>query len=379
LSSLIIFNSCNKDSKETTVIRQSEFKEKGADLHDIVKEERYIILDNTIPLQYVSKVAGAGDKLLIEDQEMLFLYSSEGKFIRQIGSKGNGPGEYLSITDYCVDNNSGKVFILSPKYKLMVFNLEGEFEKSFIPDENVAFNRIVYRDNMLYLFDTFSFGSLIYNWIIIDTEGKRLKEKHNYIPEYESIMYIYMDPVFENKDKIYYWNNLNDTIFEIEGLESKTAFLIAEEEGRINTDDLKDFQSYSQCEKWQPNSIHAISDYLIFYYNVFREHVCLASVWYDTRTGSPLSVNVLERSTKNVGIDNMLEGNINFYARNKIELDGKEYLVSWDPALNFKQKATDYLSENEDTDPDYKNSKQYIAADKISVEDNPVIILVNIK
>jgi hypothetical protein len=90
-------------------------------------------------------------------------------------------------------------------------------------------------------------------------------------------------------------------------------------------------------------------------------------------------VNVLERSTKNVGIDNMLEGNINFYARNKIELDGKEYLVSWDPALNFKQKATDYLSENEDTDPDYKNSKQYIAADKISVEDNPVIILVNIK
>ena len=348
-------------------------------MHELVKEEQYVILDNTIPLQSVSKVAGAGDKLLIEDQDILYLYSSTGKFIRQIGSKGNGPGEYLNITDFCVDNNSGKVFILSPKYKLMVFNLEGEFEKSFIPDEDIAFNRIVCRDNMLYLFDTFSFGSLKYNWIIIDTEGKRLGEKHNYIPDYESIMSVGMNPVFENENKIYYWNNLNDTIFEIEGLGSNTAFLIAEEEDRINTDDLKDFQSYSQCEKWQPKSIHAISDYLIFHYNVFGEHVSLASVCYDTKTNSPLSVNIVERSTRNIGIDNLLEGNIKFYARNKIELDGKEYLVGWDPALNFKQKAMDYLSVNGDSQPDYINSRQYETAKKISEEDNPVIILLSLK
>lgn len=379
LSSLIIFYSCNKDSKETTVIRQSEFKEKEADLHSLVKEERYIRLDNTVPLRSVSKVAGAGDQLLIEDQDILYLYSSEGKFIRQIGSKGNGPEEYLRINDYCVDDKSGKVYLLAPKNKLMVFNLEGKFEKSLIPDEEISFNRIVFRDNKLYLFDIFSWGSLKYNWIIIDPEGKRLKEKYNYIPDYDSQMVVGLDPVFENENLIYYWNNLSDTIYEIDGMDSKAAFLIAPEEERINTDDLKNLQTFSQCTKWQPYSMQAASNYLVFNYNVFGEHLCLATVWYDTRTNRPISVNIVERSTKNVGIDNLLQGNMNFYTRNKIDLEGKEYLAGWAPALDFKQIATDYLSENEDTDPDYKNSKQYRAAEKISVEDNPVLILLSIK
>jgi len=379
LSLLIIFYSCNESSSETTLIRQSEFKEKEADLRKLVKEELYIRLDNSVPLQFVSKIVGAGDRLLIEDQDILYLYSKEGKFIRQIGSKGNGPEEYLRITDYCVDDKSGKIFILSPKNKLMVFNLEGKFEKSFIPDEEISFNRIVCRDNMLYLFDIFSWGSLKYNWIIIDTEGKRLKEKYNYIPDYESQMVVGLDPVFENENLIYYWNNLNDTIYEIDGMASKSAFLIAQEEDRINPDDIKDIMSYSQCEKWQPYSIRANGDYLILTYNVFGEQLCLASVWYDTKANSPLSVNIVERSTKNAGIDNLLEGNINFYARNKIELEGKDYLVGWDPALDFKQKAMDYFSDNGDSDPDYINSKQYKVAENISVEDNPVIILVSLK
>jgi len=379
LSSLIMFYSCNEDSSETSIISQSDFKEKEADLHKLVKEEQYIRLDNSIPLRFVSKIVGAGDKLLIEDQDILYLYSKEGKFIRQIGSKGNGPEEYLRIADYCFDNESGKIFMLSPKNKLMVFNPEGEFIESFIPDEETSFNRIVFKDNMLYLFDTFSFGTLEYNWIIIDTKGKRLKVKYNYIPDYDSQMSVGYDPVFENEDLIYYWNNLNDTIYELNGMNSKAAFILAREEGRINTDDLKDLMSYSQLEKWQPYSIQASGDYLILTYNIFWEKLRQASVWYDTEANSPISVNIVERSTKNVGIDNLLEGNINFYARNKIELEGKEYLVGWDPAMDFKQKAMDYYSNNGDSDPDYINSKQYKVAEKLNVEDNPVIILVSIK
>ena len=379
LSSLIIFYSCNKDSRGTTLIRQSDFKEKEADLHRLVKEEQYIRLDNSVPLRFVSKVVGAGDKLLIEDQDILYLYSKEGKFIRQIGSKGKGPEEYLRISDYCFDDKSGKIFMLSPKNKLMVFNLEGEFIESFIPDQEISFNRIVFRDNMLYLFDTFSWGSLKYNWIIIDTEGNRLKEKYNYIPDYDSQMSVGYDPVFENEDLIYYWNNLNDTIYEIDGMTSRAAFLLAQEEGRINTDDLKDIMSYSKLEKWQPYSIRASGDYLILTYNIFGEQLCQASVWYDTKANSPISVNIVERSTKNAGIDNLLEGNFNFYARNKIELEGNEYLVGWDPALDFKQKAMDYYSDKGDSDPDYINSKQYKVAEKLNVEDNPVIILVSLK
>jgi hypothetical protein len=374
-----LFFACNKDSQEIPLIRQSDFKEKEADLHKLVKEELYIPLDNSVPLQFVSKIVGAGDKLLVEDQDILYLYSREGKFIRQIGSKGNGPEEYLMIGDYCVDDKEGKIYLLSPKNKLMVFNLEGEFIESFVPDEEISFNRIVFRDNVLYLFDTFSWGSLEYNWIIIDLDGKRLKEKYNYIPDYNSQMNVGYDPVFENENLIYYWNNLNDTIYELDGMASKAAFLLAREEGRINTEDLKDIMSYSQLEKWQPYSIRASGDYLIFGYNIFGEKLCHASVWYDTKANSPISVNIVERSTKNVGIDNLLEGNINFYARNKIMLEGKEYLVGWEPALDFKQKAMDYLSDNGDSDPDYINSEQYKVAEKLNVEDNPVIILVSLK
>ena len=376
---LLSLISCSKSEEETVIIRQSDFSKKEAELHDLVQEEKYIALDNTIPLQYVSNVVGIGNRFLITDKDIMYLYSSKGKFIRQIGDKGNGPEEYIRIIDYCADIESGMIFILSPKNKLLIYNLDGSFIKSIIPDKDIAFNKVFFKKDMIYLFDTFAWGTLKYNWIILDSEGNRLAEKHNYIPDYESNMTVGLIPAFENDGKLYYWNNLNDTIFELDGLESRAAYLLADDEARINTDDLKDWQAYSQNEKWQPWSINAISNYLIFTYNVFESPLRLASVLYDISNNLPVSVTVLERSLKNVGISNLLSGKTNFYIRTHITFEGEDYLTGWEDALIFKKKVLDYATENGDTDPDFLQSEQYLTAMKIQENDNPVIILVRLK
>ncbi|MDR0726247.1 MAG: 6-bladed beta-propeller [Prevotellaceae bacterium] len=55
----------------------------------------------------------------------LFVFNREGKYIRQIGNSGHGPGEYISISDFCIDPNNRKIYVLDDwKHTILSYSVD---------------------------------------------------------------------------------------------------------------------------------------------------------------------------------------------------------------------------------------------------------------
>lgn len=63
--------------------------------------------------------------------ETLFQYTTDGKFVRKIGSKGSGPGEFNWIAQIDIDEEKGLVFMQTTSLRINVYDMEsGKFLRS---------------------------------------------------------------------------------------------------------------------------------------------------------------------------------------------------------------------------------------------------------
>lgn len=63
--------------------------------------------------------------------ETLFQYTTDGKFVRKIGRKGSGPGEFVWISQIDVDEEKGLVFMMTTSQRINVYDMEsGKFLRS---------------------------------------------------------------------------------------------------------------------------------------------------------------------------------------------------------------------------------------------------------
>lgn len=78
----------------------------------------------------ITKICVHGDKIFLNDKtsKALFCFNTSGKFLFKINAVGKGPGEYLGIYDF--DVNEENVILLDPNgYKLLMYDLDGRFVK----------------------------------------------------------------------------------------------------------------------------------------------------------------------------------------------------------------------------------------------------------
>jgi hypothetical protein len=64
--------------------------------------------------------------LLIQARWDVYLFRKDGQFIRQIGSHGQGPGEYLTCSDVEIDRKKRELIIADTE-KLLFYDLDGNF------------------------------------------------------------------------------------------------------------------------------------------------------------------------------------------------------------------------------------------------------------
>ena len=97
-------------------------------------------LENVIPLETVGNaLIGEIDKLEMDDNHIVildkliravWLFGTDGKYIRRIGRLGNGPKEYVSLDDMCFDKENGTVWIWDRVKQVMLeYDLAGDFLK----------------------------------------------------------------------------------------------------------------------------------------------------------------------------------------------------------------------------------------------------------
>jgi hypothetical protein len=102
------------------------------------------------------------------------MFDKNGKFIRKIGRLGAGPGEYLSIYDFCIDKERKEVYILdSGKGKIHKYDFEtGKYISSIesIPSGSNAASAyyILYHNNNIYT-------KLLYSETMSDNDNLLMK------------------------------------------------------------------------------------------------------------------------------------------------------------------------------------------------------------
>jgi hypothetical protein len=141
LSSLLF--SCNNEKKKQS--EESEINKKNlinlkikGDIHNLLQIDSIFNDITTIPLETkeeclikeIVKVLFHGNKMFLQDEaQKLLVFDTNGKFLKEIGKKGKGPGEFLELRDFDIDKD-GNIYILDRK-QILKYNNDGTFLKGF--------------------------------------------------------------------------------------------------------------------------------------------------------------------------------------------------------------------------------------------------------
>ena len=97
---------------------------------ELVEDFRMIQFENTDTAFFKANWMYFSDNYILikQSQASLKLYSKDGKFLRNIGNIGQGPGEYQSLSDIAIDETNGYIYVLPfiADY-IYKYNLTGEF------------------------------------------------------------------------------------------------------------------------------------------------------------------------------------------------------------------------------------------------------------
>jgi hypothetical protein len=100
----------------------------------VIKDKKYIKLDATNEdyfFKTISKISIVGENIYILDKRLkkLIVFDTAGTGIGCVGRRGQGPGEYLQITDFSV-NERGDIYFIDGTFdndRLFVFDKHRQF------------------------------------------------------------------------------------------------------------------------------------------------------------------------------------------------------------------------------------------------------------
>lgn len=153
-------------------------------------------------------------------QHPILQFSREGKFIRDIGKKGKGPGEYGTCMKMSIDEKGERVYVHTGELGMMVFNFEGEHIKTFTYPgiERYCFNAWA-RDTLLMSYFEPFMGNEPYVFVEHNEKGDTLQTIANHIFWEYDADYFNLSP-FEEQNFSYHFENklhmkgfYNDTVY----------------------------------------------------------------------------------------------------------------------------------------------------------------------
>ena len=136
LASSFLFLSCSSETKQSDLLEISVDMVKGISLplseitEDITVIELELIdgsIINPKPNQ-IKRIILSDDLVFLAQPEKILVFNKDGKFIRSIGSKGQGPGEYNQIRNFTIDETNKRLFV-NTNYNIICYDLDGNFLK----------------------------------------------------------------------------------------------------------------------------------------------------------------------------------------------------------------------------------------------------------
>lgn len=350
-------------------------------LSEVASAIKYIPLETTAESlleQDILDVTIAGGYLFVCDYKKLFQFTLEGKFVRQIGRAGQGPGEYTeSILGVTYNERLKEIYLSDPRQlKLHVYSFDGKFlhdinmeGREYVRLQNDGCFYAIYND---FLYDKQKRGK---EMVVYDGDGKELYN-FRFRPK-EGVRYpginFTLPVIYTYQNAIYYKNPLEQEINRIEKKKRKPVYkldlhdlekLNHEEDGKLVIDREKQVGGYQPNEiakkKIYFQGIFELDHNMGIYYIQEDER---RFAWYDKQNGKVCRVRSLQADKD--GFTDDLEGGSpvlpNFLRNGK--------LVGVVPAPVLQEKV----------DPENVRGSLKRVMEELLEEDNQVIQIVTLK
>ena len=194
---LCFFSACKEEQENSTVeVIKITLLEKSniyIPADSIFESAEYIALetteDNLLSGLESLSVQLQHDTLYIwdRDQQELSQYDEQGRYLQKLSRRGNGPGEYISVSDFVVLDTM--VCLLAGANKKIMFYRKSDF--SHVGDLKIPINvsRMKFYEGFLYLYSGL-LSSEYYNMYVMDMHrGKILSRYKPYQQEWKGAVY----------------------------------------------------------------------------------------------------------------------------------------------------------------------------------------------
>lgn len=104
--------------------------QRGIGLKEMAAAVQYVKLEFTpeCALGRIVYLVGTQDYFFVAGISMIYQFSREGKFIRNIGRIGKGPGEYLGFRDFTVNEKDQKLYVLTNwTREILIYGFDGKY------------------------------------------------------------------------------------------------------------------------------------------------------------------------------------------------------------------------------------------------------------
>ncbi len=367
----VILLSCNSAKNE---IEKIEIPLKGNNvkiLAEIVDFEKFVPLEtnpggiiNTVHRIFVTKTS---DFLIFDKKgEAIYLFSPEGKFIRKIGKKGNGPEEYSVPLDMAYNIEDDYIYVLGDS-KIMIYSSKGNFIKKiklkfygstiWYFHNNLLVHRVgMYNDGFDYSLVKISMnGEIVSNLLpLIPTKGD-----FNFLP-HNNFTY--------SNNNVRFFRAFDCTVYKYDG--NKLLPDLIFDFGNFNApEDLlskctsnKEFFQILQSESY----IHSIEEFVEskdYFYVLFRLRDKAFSLYFNKKTGDYLKY--FHQNFQDIFFQlGPISATPDFF----INIYYPYFKSSQNLNLSFRQKYSKKLMEE-------SVYEEYTKLYSLDIKENPVIIL----
>lgn len=377
--SIFLF-SCNNSKNELYKFDPSILEEKQINLSEIADDILYVPLDDSILISGVNTVnypKFANDRIYLYDQNQgILIFSRSGKFLRKIGKRGRGPGEYVYGSTFTVDPESGTVYLNDLNSIIKVYSKSGNYLRSIMLNEyQGSIDEMEFFNKNLFVAFNLQYGdNFKYEWVFLDTLGNIIKKKDRSIPIFKS-NYLVGGGTFIQGNKLNFWHNFTDTIISFsDDFTVKPNFLLSQGDFRLPKqyvdDPIKRLPEYMSMEQ-----VLETNRFLILRYNFYKGKNSLVLIDKE-EDKSYLSYWSFDDYR---GLINDLDGGIRFQPRGYLFENGREYLIEIKDAIRFKAYVNSNDFENaKSINPEKKKIFKEIT-DNLKETDNPVLMIVKLK
>ncbi len=212
----IIFYSCSEKSQLETISFQNAFLEgQRIAIQDFVHDVKLCPLQTSSNclLGDIQKIIKSEKYYFILDMEnILYMFSSEGSFVRRIGEKGNDPKEYSYISDFAINDDNKQIY-LNTNRNILIYDFKGIFIKEI---NNYGAGQLISFDDKIIISmpDIPTEQNEKDAILVVNQDGDIEKSFKTNLVRHSGID-LEFSILYKSNNNVYYKEERNDTIFSI--------------------------------------------------------------------------------------------------------------------------------------------------------------------